>query len=465
MHFTSFSFEVKRRIFEYLDAGSLATLYATLDRNLYRFFASKGALSELELDCGPYSDYGGILRLLATVVSEVETLRLKEGTWSAHALSSLLRSSNPRRLIISRKLLPKQWSELSDPASLARAADFNEFGLPHLHLTCPRLEHLSFDRNIESLLILPTNPSMTELKDFGFALRVGAVLSLPPSLSSVQLHHLSGEYEQDLIAALPESLERLDVVFTYPSKLHLLDYLGKFKSLVSLIARVEAIFIPKEAVPTELKVSPFLETLQVSQGDAAIPKDFFQAPWFRKLPLTNLTVGTDYSLISDSGSIELFSCLPASITSLKLIYRRLTILTLNGRAFPTTIRSLDLCVGDHSPALEALVHLVNLESLRLKAPPLLVTETDYRDKRMPPIVHHHNWEDERHFHFRMLPPNVTSLILFGYYTQCLTAPLVEASSQSSIPERGRCYLPCYPQTRRTASQLPICHRNKPRDLA
>ena len=423
MQLNSLPAEVKRHIFVYLDDSSLSKLYATLDRNMHRFYASKGAISVLKLS---HRRQSGLLRLISTVISDVDTLELREAAWSAHALSSLLRRSNPRQLTISCQLLPQLEKDQSDLDSLARVSDFNEFGLPLFNITCPRLEHLYIDNSLDSVVIPPSNPSTAELSDLSFALRSGAILSLPPSLSSFQLQYLLFEHQNDLIAALPESLERLNVSVQLPGQIHLLDYLAKFKSLVSLVAHGREIFIPKDADMTELSVSPFLETLQLSHSSTALPKDLLLAPWFRKLPITSLTLGiSGYFTGSQSCEFELFPCLPASITSLTLDYSGLEILLCHGRAFPAAIRSLDLHVTTKAALLQSLVHLVNLESLRLNCHCEFITEADFREKRLPPYRQQYRWSDNDYLHFRMLPPNLTRLNIHGVHSQCLEAPLIE----------------------------------------
>ena len=363
-------------ILEYVDIVSLVKLYATFDRRLQKLLSSNGALLKLTIS-SLISVPKAPLRYFLTAVKSVKELSFEKNVnWSVITLP-LLSSFSPQILELDAQLLhPSVFNLLADYNANPEDPFLKQFasyllptGFPRLCNLTPRLHTLVINCSIDNVVRAshPKSSTLTLFKD-----------SLPPSLTSLSLSHLSGTAAhafRSIIEAIPTSLRSLS--------LHLARDPVAFplEDVFRQCPHIETFYLDNADILTiavPFDYPKFLTVLHLTRLNR-VPFDFLSHPALKESSLVELVLKVNYPELKAISipkerlyfgpQLKFAQYLPSTLKSLTLsggIIRNHPNDILLVADLPPSLTSLELVTDFVNPSLLDLLRpLVNLERFSL----------------------------------------------------------------------------------------------------
>ena len=411
---------VARRIWRYLDAGTLSRLYATFDFSVQRLLCTSHGLDHVTLLSHEATPLWQLWMFLKSV-RNVKSLQLQNVTWTAFELSTILRKANPQELVLGDYLvlepvvdaLNRIPTAVEDEESALEC--FTSLMLPDFTVLTPRLERLRFSGNPAHFSVSPDfihfGHGRPRWMDQARGLGTSPFLiyfPLPLSLQSLQLDLISISDLTECVKHLPKTLTSfkantpLDRDRNLPSRLDCGPYLPLLETYewndhdISDRLEMSAAW-PKTL--TDLSLGTFHR----------FPSKLL-CPSFRELPLVRLTLDLParvYETPTVTSSPDIFlENLPPTLQYMKLSvssedrYASFRVI----ESLPTQLREVWLDFHDCHPWLPAsLSSLRRLEKLTL--------DIRKRDKFFPIGEAEASDPDIMSLRIRALPSNLKTLVL------------------------------------------------------
>lgn len=408
---------VARLIVPYLDLNSLVALRATFNRRMQNLLSSPGIIRLLDIPSG--SKLSGPLRYLLTSISNVERLWLGASLcWSPVEIASLLPALNPQHLRINQhfvsltviRFVVQAYMNQNDPILQHVAQFFKPLGIPDFDRLTPRIESLSILCPLRSIVeadrfgLIP-NEGPWALSDISET--YSSVVSMPATLTSLNMRSIPPEHQIALVNALPRHLKELKISLSEgrpPIPLH--SYFAQFNDLVKLEIHGFGYIALENPATVALPLS--LQELSVHTLNE-LPVDFLSLSSLRTSSLTRLSLALNTSN-SSSDTFDFAACMPPSLISLELLwFSKEKILHL-----PYTLTELTLQVGNHLPIDLATLRLyARLSQLKLIfGPSVYLTLSGFGGLPAGAALNGDRGLGIP-FHFQMLPDSIKCLILEG----------------------------------------------------
>lgn len=412
------SFEVASEIWRYTETDALVNLFCTLDKSIQRLITRRGAICFINSADSIYVPKGSLPYLLRSI-SDID--RLHAGNYFPTSnFAEVLQQLNPRCLRFDKNVSA---ISMARPA-LMKHPSFSINGFPDFNLLTPRIEVLEFPSNELSevfgmskkrsrIAAQPSQVSTTSAPS-------EPMLSLPPTLRSIDFGTFYGEDMLDLLKCLPSQLEVLKIRVSFHGDFGILAAATElFPSLEELSVGVQLshatsnsldkydIVFPKTLSKLYLNLYKRYPTKLLSCGSSLSAK------------LTHVTVSMSLDGAQTDSSLPSFGSIwPACLVSMDLtLLLTKPVHSQPNPLLPPNLTTLKMTIkGCHQDALGSISQLHSLTRLTLDCsdiyvilslphtPPLSKTNFNHRDPHRPAFCS---------FSFAQIPASVTSLSLVG----------------------------------------------------